>query len=149
MKTIRTWVLIADGSRAEILENRGRGTGIRALDGLSFEHASDPAHELGRDRPTRSYDSVGHGRHANEPKTNPHDEQKHDFARILVAELERAHANKAFDQLVLVAPPTFLGTLRKELPKNVAALVTSEIAKDLTKTPVIELPSHLGDAVTL
>lgn len=149
MKATRTWVLIADGARAAIYENRGRGTGLHALDGLSFDHASDPAHELGRDRPTRSYDSVGHGRHANEPKTDPHDEQKHDFARILVAALERAHADKSFDQLVLVAPPAFLGTLRKDLPKAVAARVTSEIAKDLTKTPSIELPSHLGDALVL
>ena len=36
------------------------------------------------------------------------------------------------DQLVLVAPPKFLGALRKELGKEVGKLVADEIPKDLS-----------------
>lgn len=149
MKTIRTWVLVADAARATVLENKGRGTGLHAVDGLSFTHDSDASHELGRDRPSRTHQSVGPGRSSVEPKSDPHTEQKRDFARILADALASGHARHAFDKLVVVAPPAFLGMLRDALPKPVADLVTAEIAKDLTKTPVIELAEHLAEAVAL
>ncbi len=149
MKPDRLWIVVADGSRAHILENRGRGTGAHAIEGRTYTHASDPSHELGRDRPTRSHESVGHARHAAEPKSDLHERQKLDFAQILAAEISEARAASLFDHLVLVAPHPFLGALRDALPKPVAALVTSEIAKDLTKMPAIETASHLGDAVPL
>ena len=37
-----------------------------------------------------------------------------------------------FDRLVLVAPPKFLGALRKELHKEVEKLVAEELPKDLS-----------------
>ena len=37
-----------------------------------------------------------------------------------------------FDRLVLVAPPKFLGALRKELHKEVQKLVSDELPKDLS-----------------
>lgn len=149
MKHDRIWIVVADGARAHILENRGRGTGAHAVEGRTYTHASDPSHELGHDRPTRSHESVGHARHAAEPKTDLHEKQKLDFARILAGEIATAQSAGLFDNLVLVAPHPFLGALRDALPKPVAALVKAEIAKDLTKTPAIELGGHLGEAVPL
>lgn len=149
MKHPRIWIVVADGSRAHILENRGRGTGAHRIEGRSYAHASDPSHDLGRDRPPRAHDSSSPSRHAIEPKTDLHERQKLDFARVLAAEIADAHAASSFDHLVLVAPHPFLGALREALPKPVASVVKAEIAKDLTKTPVIELAGHLGDAVAL
>ena len=149
MKPDRIWIVIADASRAHILENSGRGTGAQAVQGRSFRHASDPSHELGRDRPSRTHESSGPSRHAIEPKSDPHEKQKLDFARMLATELANAHAASLFDHLVLVAPHPFLGALREALPKQVAMRVKSEIAKDLTKTPAADLASHLGNAVPL
>lgn len=145
----RIWIVIADGSRAHILENRGRGTGTRAVEGRTYTHASDPSHEMGRDRPARTHDSAGPGRHAIEPRSDPHEKQKLDFARVLAAEIADAHSASSFDHLVLVAAHPFLGALRDALPKPIAALVRTEIAKDLTKTPAAELAGHLADAVPL
>lgn len=149
MKPQRTWILVADGSRAHVFENHGRGTGAHAVTGRSYTHASDASHDLGRDRPTRTHESVGNARHAAEPKSDPHEKQKLDFARILAAEITAAHAANLFDHLVLVAPHPFLGALREALPKPVADVVKSEIAKDLTKTPVADLAGHLADAVPM
>lgn len=147
MKPDRIWIVVADGSRARVLETHGRGTGLHAVEGRSYTHASDASRDLGRDRPARTHDSAGPGRHAVEPKSDPHDAQKREFARIVAAEIGSAHAADAFDHLVLVAPHPFLGALREALPKPISALVKSEIAKDLTKTPVAELAGHLGDAL--
>ena len=147
MKTERTWVLIADAARATVYETRGVGNGLQAVEGMSFHNDTPPSRDLGRDRPARTHDREGPGRHAIEPKTDPHREDKHDFARFLAGTLGDALARKAFDHIVLVAPPAFLGFLREELPKPVAAVVKAELAKDLTKMPTVELPGHLADAV--
>jgi protein required for attachment to host cells len=44
----------------------------------------------------------------------------------------KARVEQRFDELVLVAPPKFLGALRKELDKEVERLVTDELPKDLS-----------------
>ena len=44
----------------------------------------------------------------------------------------RARNEHRYGQLVLVAPPKFLGALRKELHKEVEKLVTDELPKDLS-----------------
>ncbi|NKB16242.1 MAG: host attachment protein [Sphingomonadales bacterium] len=149
MKTIRTWVLIADAGRARVLENRGPGTGMRGVEGLELENETLPSRELGRDRPARTFDSEGKGRHAIDPKTDPHREQKRDFARTLAALLEEALKEGSYDRLVIAAPPPFLGDLRDALPPAVRAVVSSEIVKDLTKVPVPELQSHVASVLRL
>jgi protein required for attachment to host cells len=149
MKSVRTWVLIADAGRARVLESRGPGTGLHAVDGLSFAQDTPPSRELGRDQPPRSFDSVGSGRHAMEPRNDPHRAQKLDFARQLADVLGAALAQKSFDKLVVVAPPPFLGDLRGVWPAPVAAAIVGEIAKDLTKAPTLELEAQLGDTLRL
>jgi len=56
-------------------------------------------------------------------------------------------AEKRFDHLVLVAPPSTLGDLRKMLPKSALSKVTAELAQDLVKTPHSELVRKLKDAL--
>jgi protein required for attachment to host cells len=69
---------------------------------------------------------------------------KRSFSERLAALLEEELAAKAYDRVVLVAPPTTLGDLRAALPAAVREAVSAELDKDLTKTPVAELPRHLG-----
>ncbi len=58
--------------------------------------------------------------------------------------LDKNRADKTFDRVILVAPPATLGDLREALSDHVRAAVYAELDKDLTKTPVAELPQHLG-----
>lgn len=60
--------------------------------------------------------------------------------------LDRCRSEHAYDRLVLVAPSSALGDLREALSDSVRSLVRAELDKDLTKTPIAELPEHL-DAV--
>jgi protein required for attachment to host cells len=46
-------------------------------------------------------------------------------------------------QLVLVAPPDFLGHLKKQLGTQCAKLLTRQISKNLTQLDVAEIRSHL------
>lgn len=144
MKPTTTWILIADGAHARLFANHGPGKGIEAVEGGVISHDHRPDHELLRDSPTRTFESVGETRHAITPKTDPHRELKRDFARQLAELLDRSYTAKAFDRLVLVAPPTALGDLRAALSDHLKPHIYAELDKDLVKTPTAELPQHLG-----
>jgi protein required for attachment to host cells len=74
-------------------------------------------------------------------------ELKRAFAKKLGAVLKVKLAEKRFDHLVIVAPPSTLGDLRKMLPKSILSKVAAELAQDLVKTPQSELPRKLKDTL--
>jgi protein required for attachment to host cells len=145
-----TWVLIADGARARLLAQDKPFERLRpALEEEELTGTTAQSREIGSDRPGRSFDSAGQGRHAMAPPTDPQRYAKYAFARELAERLEEAvHAGR-FDRLVLVAAPKTLGDLRELLPGPVKAKVVAEIDKDLTHVPVRELPRHLAAVLKL
>lgn len=147
MKPIKTWVLIADGARARVLENLGPGKGLTAIDRLVFKGDHAATHDIVDDREGRTHESHGPGRSAIEAHSDPHRELKRTFAHQLADVLTHELDGGAYDRLVIVAAPVTLGDLRKLLPAKVAAKVTGEVNKDLTKTPNGEIASHLGDVL--
>ena len=70
-----------------------------------------------------------------------------DFARELVAEIEKIHRSGDLGRLYLVAAPRFLGLLRGHLSKPCRELVAGEIDKDLVRHGIddirAQLPRHL------
>lgn len=149
MKATRTWILIADGAHARILENDGPGKGVRAVKGGEYQTALQPDREVFADRPGRTHDSAGHGRHGMEPTASPHRTAKADFARSLAEALDGKLARGAFDRLIIAAPPQALGDLRRHLSGALKTCLTAEIPKDLTKVPDNALASHLEDVLAV
>lgn len=147
MKPTVTWILIADGAHARLFANRGPGKGIEQLEAINGDHRPDS--ELVRDGLGRTFESAGEMRHAIEPKSDPHRELKRDFAKHLGKVLAQGLADKSYDRLVIVAPPTALGDLRASLSEPVKHAVYAELDKDLVKTPTAELPSHLGAVMAI
>ncbi len=147
MKRKKTWIVIADGARARILLNEGRGRGVVSVAGGEWLADHAPDRELNSDRPGRTFDSVGAGRHAMEPTSSPHQRHKAEFARMLVDHLMTQRANRAFDQLVIVAAPATLGEIRTHLNKDLEACLLGEIDKDLTHIRDNELGPHLAEIV--
>ncbi len=148
MKSTRTWVLIADGARARILQNEGPGKGLHEVEGCVFHGDHAATHEIMSDREGRSHSSVGPGRSAIEAHSDPHRELKKKFAHHLADVLASKLREKAYDRLVIVAAPAALGDLRSALSEQVRAKVTGEVAKDLTKTPDADVAGHLKDVLT-
>ena len=142
MKAKRTWILVADGAKARVFELAGIGKGIRQLPGLE-ESISLPAnHELQDDRPGRAFESGNPTRHAFDAG-DPHRAMKRSFACHLIKVLSKLHQERAFDSLVLVAPPEMLGNLRSELSEGLLAVIAGELARDLTHLPAGEIAGHL------
>ena len=151
MKPTTTWIF-ADGAHAWLFSNSGPGKGIEAVQGGVINGDHRPDHELVRDGLGRSFESSGSAgdmRHAIEPRVDPHRELKRTFAHELADMLDQRLTEKAYDRLVIVAPPKALGDLRAALSAHVKPLVYAELNKDLVKTPTAELPNHLGAVMAI
>ena len=142
-----TWVVVADCARARLFVHRGPGSGLAPLSdhdsiGLGRVHGRD----IAGDRPGRTFDSAGAGRHALEPPTDPKTAEKRAFLHALAGEIDKGAACHAFDRLVLVAPPAALGGLRGALAKGSRRRVDTEIGKDFSRLKDRDLVSRLGAA---
>ena len=143
MKKTITWILVADGTRARIVRHDGPGFGLKAAFEESFTGVNLANRDIVSDRPGRTFDSAGQGRHAKEPPTDPRRHLQQSFARDMAALLAKESGRGAFDRLIVVAPPQALGDLRAALPAAVLAKVTGEVNKDLTHLPIDKLGAHL------
>ena len=65
------------------------------------------------------------------------------FAKELVERLEAARNQHRYDRLALIASPRFLGRLRAGMGKELRALVSDEIDKDLSKADTRAIAEHL------
>lgn len=141
-----TWIVIADGAKARVVQqDKDSRTYRPAFEEAHYGAAHAPSREIASDRPGRTFDSGGEGRHAMEPSTDPQRHAKLSFARDLATRLGDAANRREFDRLILVAAPRTLGDLRALLPDSVKSRITVEIDKDLTNTPDRELGRHLDD----
>lgn len=146
MKPRKTWVLVADGARARILQSNGSGGGLSSALNFDFAASHAPSRDFGSDKPGRGQGAGGVAQHAKPPRVDWHTYEKHLFAKELAKALEEALRECAFDDLVLVAPPKALGELRQALANDVMSRVTSEIGKDLTHLSVHDVGRYLEDA---
>ena len=148
MKANRTWVLVADGARARVLQNDGPGRGLTAVDGLVFHGDHSATRDLVSDREGRSFSSHGPRRSAVEARSDPHRTLKSKFAHQLADVLAQGLEQDAYDRLIIVASPVTLGDIRSAISSQVRAKVVGEVAQDLTKVPNDEVGRHL-EAVLL
>lgn len=144
MKPVRTWVLVADAGQSKVYENLGPGKGLNEVRGEAMEHDLPPTREIGTDKPGRTFDSGGEGRHAMAPRVDWHEQAKSEFAKSVAARLNKAQQKNRFDRLVLVAPPKMLGELRAALSDHTAKHVSGEINKDLTGLTVTQIVEQVG-----
>lgn len=149
MKSIKTWILVADAAHSRIFENLGPGKGLRELPEEAREQTVPPTREIGTDRPGRTHDSAGTSRHAMAPRADWHDQASENFAKALGEHLNAARLKNAYDRLILVAPPKSLGLLRDALTPRTAAVVAAEINKDLTSRSLAEIETHIAEVAAI
>lgn len=145
MKPIITWILIANGANARVIENDGPGHGLKEVSGFDLNRDHAPIRETADDRQGRSFDSHGSGRHAMEPSTPIDRIDDLKFVAELAEMLDNALKNNAYDRLILIAAPRTLGDIRGAISDHVAKLVYAEVAKDLTHVSVHDLSGHVNE----
>jgi protein required for attachment to host cells len=134
------WILVGDGRKALMLRNAGTPQRpsfqvLRVLQDERNPHTS----EHGTERPGRVKNhGAAASRHALD-QTDWHEIAEERFAASVAASLNAAARERQFEQLVLVAPPAALASLRKELDAHAQSRIVAEVPKDLTKHPVPEI----------
>lgn len=140
-KEQRTWIVVADGGHARVLESGHPHSGITVrLDAMSDARLT--AGKLAAGRLPRTQESKNSARHAITPRMSLKDHEKRLFAARLAVYLKGGLGN--FDQLVLVAPTRFLNLIRDMLPDNVSKKISAMRGKDLTWMSDAEVLDHLG-----
>jgi len=136
-----TWVVVPDGARARIFELHEKDPYlVPALDhDLVATRLTD--RDLESDRPGRTA-VRGTGMRQ---ELDKHRLAQLELAREVAKALESARIT-GLGRIVLVAPPRALGDLREACSSEVRALVTNEVAKDLSEPAVHELV-HRVDAL--
>lgn len=82
-----------------------------------------------------------------EPQGNIKEELRRRLTKNIAAQLEKAHAAKSFQRLVLAAPAKLIGELRKQLPPAVQECVAAVLPRDLTRYEPPALLAHLQDTL--
>lgn len=146
-KSENTFVLVADASRARLFRREESGA-LALLE--EAEHPESRAHnrDLGADKPGRAFTGVGvsKGRSALEPRTEPQEVEAEKFARELGDRLAQAFDAHAFDELIVAAPPKFLGLLRETLATHkdhVDRRVKMWVEKDYTELDARDVAERL------
>jgi protein required for attachment to host cells len=145
MKHTKRWVLVADAGRAKVLEQSGPEKSLSPVEGLAFEHALSKSSDMARDSLPRTFDSVGPGRHAIAPKSDPHRSEKLVFAKELAQVLDAGLTNHAYDKLIIVAPPQMIGDLRAILSDAVRRHLERELVADLTHASISDIAQRIAE----
>ena len=149
MKQNRTWIVVADGAKARILLYTARLKGVQQIPDGEFHASHLPTHELVTDRQPRIHESVGAARHAVEPRIDPHKQREEQFLARLAAHLEGAGQRGEFEHLVVVAPATALGDLRKEFGPLLQKRLIAEIVHDYTHQSNDYVYQHIKENLPL
>jgi protein required for attachment to host cells len=136
-----TWIVAADSSRAKVLQVADRERKLLEVEDLHNPEARLQDRELQTDAEPRFNGHGGVGKAGSARTGGPASDREAQgavehsvrvFAKEIGRYLEQARNQHRYDELVLIAPPKFLGAVRKELGKEVEKLVVDELPKDLS-----------------
>jgi protein required for attachment to host cells len=141
---IKRWVVVADQSKARIFTVEDPAGPLLELASMDNPHGREREQQLASDRPGRSFDSSGQGRHAMGTSVEPTEQETIRFARQIADHLQDACHQGRCKELLLVAGPHLLGVLRKQLntPENIKV---SAIDKNLGQYDARDIRSHLPE----
>ncbi len=125
------WIVVAHSAGAKIYATDKAGREPVVWRTLEHPASRRKDIDLVADRPGRTFDSAGQGRHAMATRHTPKDRESGIFASEIGELLESARTRALYDELALVAPPDFLGQLRGALSEEVRKSVTAELGKNL------------------
>ena len=141
MKT--TWVLVADGARARLFETAPVERALTELDCYANPEGRAGTRGTTTERPPTVNESVGPARHSIEPHTTQREKVADRFAKSLRDVLERGRNEHRYEQLVLIAPPRFLGRLHANFSKELRNTLAGEIRRDFTELAADQICARL------
>ena len=129
-------VVVADEARATVYARDSYSGPLRKLQSFANAAARMKTEELISDRGGRSFDSLGQGRHTmTSERSDPHDHLATTFAREVTDFVAHDSHRGTCRGFALIAPPRFLGLLRKEAAQRLKDEPYATIDKDVVGEP--------------
>ena len=137
-----TCIVACSSARARFWQSPSRFGDWKSLAEMQDETATHAESEFASDRPGRSFDIVGKGRHAMSQSESAQDHQTLVFARQVADYLNDAIAESTVTNLVIIAAPGFLGYLRSELSDNALRAIVLAEPRNLSDLDEKEIRSY-------
>ena len=139
----RALVLVADGTKVLYLRNHGDQNLIDLRTESHDEREDRKDREIRTDAPGTNKQSMGYGRPAME-ETDFHQQEEDRWVKDAAEELKRRALRNDFEALAVIAPPKALGTLRKELHKEVEKRIVLTLNKEMSGRPIPDIEELLA-----
>jgi protein required for attachment to host cells len=137
-----TYIVACSAAAARIWRSESRFGDWAPVSQMDDKLATRREQDFEADRPGRSFDIVGSGRHAMSPSKTSQDHQTTLFARQVASCLNGAIASGDVQHLVLLAAPGFLGNLRRELSDAAVNSVVLAEPRNLTDLDEKEIRNY-------
>ena len=138
-----SWVVVCDGGKALIMQNAGDVMSIDLKVKETLAQPNEPDRELGTGKPGRTHAANGTSGNAVQ-ETDWHDQAEAEFLKQIAFKLDDLIKDDDATNIVLIAPPRALGTLRGNLSIEAQAVISAEIPKDYTNMPVDQIQRRLA-----
>lgn len=140
-----SWILVANASQAQLYQSP-RAKLLNGHPHLSL--LEQFSHPQSRQKLSEMVsDKSGHSgrRGTYEQSVSPKLQQADLFAKELVDHLQQARHSHLFDDLILIAPASFQGLLKKHAHGVLETCVSANIEKDFTRSNQEQLGKRLGN----
>ena len=138
------WIVVSDAARARIFARSGADSGLKLLDTLT--HSESQAHEcdLRTGGKGEVHDSGGSSVHQADPQTTTSEKHADIFAKEVIEHVKSGLNDNAFEALILVADPSFLGRLRDKMDGPIEKSVTKTIDKNWAQHDADQIEKQLA-----
>lgn len=141
---LNTWVVVADSSRARFFAWEDRVEPLREIDDMIHSEGRLQDREEVTDRQGGLAGTHGQSDHTFEAPTAIKRADAMRFAHQIGEKLEHGRVNGEYKNLILAAPPEFLGVLRQTLNEHVLQLVSESLNKHLVAMDAKSIREHIS-----
>ena len=140
----KTWVVVADNSRARIFTVETPSSPLIEIDSIVHPEGRMHDRDITSDLPGRGAGSGG-SRHSYENETDAKDYENMGFAKRIAGFLDDSRKDDRCKNLVIVAAPGLLGNLRGEMNDQTRKMITLELAKNLSHLNANDIRKHMPE----
>ena len=140
MENNLTWLLVADASKARIFSMHKAKLFQEDANSHSIKLIHEFTHNKSRMKSADLVsDKLGEFNKNSYGVEHPKVHEAELFAQQLLTELDTGRKDRHYHELILIAPPAFMGILNKHIPHEMEKLVSKTIEKDYTQESVENL----------
>ena len=146
----KVFYLVSNACRAKFFEQTKTNGPMTEVKSLEHRESRLRNLEISSDKPGLTHHRTRDGkRGSREPRTTPKETARKQFAREVAEYFSQIASQNTNSDLVLIAPPHFLGLLRHELSQLLEARIVRTIDKDFTATQPHQLPNTIKRALLI